>query len=139
MIQSQYILDIFDLTFDDHKAGDLLRKQVDFLTITETEHTGVGLFITFSADPSVKDYKAKRELLVNEADNKEILEMVDGVEIKNESQNILADAIVHLKEGIIDCLEIWNKNGENYPVVEPENYELTQTWLGLKDKRTIKR
>ncbi|MDI9341902.1 MAG: hypothetical protein QM534_15125 [Sediminibacterium sp.] len=65
--------------------------------------------------------------------------MVDGVEIKNESQNILANAIVHLKEGIIDCLEIWNKNGENYPVVEPENYELTQTWLGLKDKRTIKR
>lgn len=58
MIQSQYILDISDLTFDDHKASDLLRKQVDFLTITETEHTGIGLFIKFSADPGVKDYKA---------------------------------------------------------------------------------
>jgi hypothetical protein len=137
MIQSQYILDIFDLSFDDHKASNLLRKQVEFLTVSETEHTGIGLFISFSANSDILNYKAIRELSVNEKANNEIFEMVDGVEIKNDAQSILADAIVHLKEGIIDCLEIWNKNGENYPLIEPEHYELTQNWLGDRDSRII--
>lgn len=139
MIQSQYILDILDLTFDDHKASELLRKQVDYLTVNDIEHTGIGIFINFTADLGVQDYKIKRELLLNSTDNPETLEMVNGLEIINESQNILADATVHLENGVISCLEIWNKGGDNYPLTEPEHYELNQTWRDEQDKRKLKR
>ncbi len=52
------------------------------------------------------------------------IERIDGLELINESQNILADISVHLTNGIIDCVEIWNKNGENYPKNEPNKYQL---------------
>jgi hypothetical protein len=139
MIKSQYILDILDLTFDDHKASELLRKQVDYLTVSDTEHTGIGLFINFSADPGVQYYKIKKELLLNDTDNPATLEMVNGLEIIKESQNILADATVHLENGIINCLEIWNKGGGDYPLTEPEHYALNQTWRDEQDKRKLKR
>lgn len=139
MIKSQYILDILDLIFDDHKASELLRKQVDFLTVSDTEHTGIGLYINFTAAMSVQDYKIKKELLLKDTDDPATLEMANGLEIINESQKILADATVHLEDGVISCLEIWNKGGDDYPLKEPKHYELNQTWRDEKDKRKLKR
>jgi hypothetical protein len=139
VIKSKFILDIFDLLFDDHKATDLLTKQIDFLTEGEIEHTGVGLFINFNSDKTIQAYKVDRNLLVDESDDPNLLEMIDGVEIKNDSQNILADAIVHLKNGVIDSLEIWNKGGDNYPLIEPEHYEMTQTWRDVSKNKIIRK
>ncbi len=139
MIKSKFILDIFDLIFDDHKANDLLKKQIGFLTEGEIEHTGVGLFINFNSDETIQTYKIDKKLLVDESTDPNVLEMIDGVEIKNESQNILADAIVHLKNGVIDSLEIWNKVGDNYPIIELEHYEMTQTWRDASQNKIIRK
>jgi hypothetical protein len=109
------------------------------LTVAEIEHTGVGLFINFISDKEIEAFKVDRKLLADESTDPNVLEIIDGVEIKNESQNILADAIVHLKNGIIDSLEIWNKNGDNYPLIEPEHYEMTQTWRDVSQNKIIRK
>ena len=66
MIESKYILDIFELTFDDHKASELLRKQINHLTVSDTELTDVGLFINFSADKGINDFKIEKIYYHNE-------------------------------------------------------------------------
>ena len=139
MIQSQYILDIFDLLFDDHKASQLLRKQVEYLSVGDTEHTGVGLIINFITDEGIEDFRVPKDLLISGTDSKETLEMVNGLEIINESQNILADATVHLKEGLIKTLEIWNKGGDKYPLTDPQHYSLHQSWRVENEKRHLER
>lgn len=137
MIQSQFILDIFNLTFDDLEIGKNLRNQVSFLNENSREHTGVGLFINFSSENGIEKYK----VATYKAENLDIYgnptEMINGVEIKNEKLKILADATVHLTNGIIDGLEIWNKIGEEYPKSDPTQYELIQLWLELENMRTI--
>src|SRR5688572_8631382 len=129
MIKSQYILDIFDLAFDDHISSDLLRKQIPFLTLKNEDHTGIGLFIYFSADKGIENYKLDFSQATNFDIEEHATEMIDGVEIRNPELKILADAIVHLKDGIIGHLEIWNKCGEDYIQSEPDHYELHQMWL----------
>lgn len=139
MIQSRYILDLLDLLFDDHKASHLLNKQIEYLSVGDTEHTGMGLFINFNPDAGIDDFRVPKKLLLNNTDSKDVLEMINGLEIINESQKILADAIVHLKDGLINTLEIWNKGGSEYPVTEPLHYKLHQSWRDEKDKRYIER
>ncbi len=139
MIQSKLILDIFDLIFDEIESEDLLRQQIQFLSEKSYEHTGIGMYVYFLADKEIEKYKIPTE----KATNFDILgnptEMINGVELSNEELNILADTTVHLKNGIIDCIEIWNKNGEDYPRDEPVCYELTQSWLEIPKRRRIKR
>jgi hypothetical protein len=137
MIQSQYILDILDLAFDGYRSGDLLRSQVPFLTLTEVEHTGIGAFFQFKSDSAIEKFR------IDTSDAKSFdidgnpIDMLDGIEIRNPELSILADAIVHLKNGLIDHLEIWNKGGEAYVKINPEHYELYQIWLGNVKKRSI--
>jgi hypothetical protein len=57
MINSILINDIFDLAFDDIQESNQLRHQIQFLTIGETEHTGVGLYLYFLKDNEVYKYK----------------------------------------------------------------------------------
>ena len=129
MIISTLINDIFDLAFDDIQESNQLRQQIKFLTIGETEHTGVGLYLHFLKDNEIYKYKVSKEKNIS----------LNGVEILNEKLGILADVIVHIENGIINCIEIWNKSGENYPTNEPQNYELTQIWIDTEKRRTIKR
>ena len=137
MIKSQYILDILDLAFDDHAECDLLKKQVSFLTVTETDHTGIGVFIHFSADDEIQQFKLDTSNARNFDIEGNPTDMLDGIEIRNSDLSILADAIVHLKNGIIDHLEIWNKCGEDYVQTDPEHYEIDQMWLDESKRRTI--
>ena len=137
MIQSQYILDIFELAFDDHPFSDLLRNQISFLTLTKTDHTGIGAFIHFKADNGIERFRLDTSNSKNFDIERNPTEMVNGVEIRNPDLLILADAIVHLKNGIIDHLEIWNKCGEDYEKTHPEHYELEQMWLDNYKKRKI--
>ncbi len=137
MIQSQYILDIFELAFDDHPFSDLLRNQISFLTLTETDHTGIGAFIHFKADNDIERFRLDTSNSKNFDIEGNPTEMVNGLEIRNPDLLILADAIVHLKNGFIDHLEIWNKCGEYYVKTHPEHYELEQMWLDNNKKRKI--
>jgi hypothetical protein len=139
LINSQYILDIFDLAFDDHSESELLRKQVPFLTMTDIDHTGIGAFIHFSSDEQIQQFKLDTSNATNFDTEGNPTNMVDGIEIKNSELSILADAIIHLKNGIIDHLEIWNKCGNDYVQTDPEHYQLDQMWIGKNKTRTIVR
>ena len=140
MISSQYILDIFDLAFDQHSQRNLLLKQIPFLTIREIEHTGIGAYIYFSADMEIHQYKLDTNDAINFDIDGNPLEMIDCVEMKNENLSILANLTVHLSSGIIDCIEIFNKCGESYIKSEPTSYELRQVWFADDSKnRSITR
>lgn len=137
MIKSQYILDIFNLAFDDHPESDLLREQIPFLTLTDTEHTGIGAFIHFSKDPAIVQFRLNTSNAINFDTEGIPTELLDGIEIRNPELSLLADAMVWLKNGFIDHLEIFNKCGEDYFQEEPEHYHLEQMWLKDKKGRTI--
>ena len=47
-----------------------------------------------------------------------------NIELVNKELDILADITIHLKDGIIDHIEIWNKTGVDYPLEELLTYEL---------------
>jgi hypothetical protein len=138
VISSQYILDIFDLLFDDHQEESLLRNQVPYLTQTYTDHTGVGAFIHFAADNEIEKFRLNTNAGLLDIYGNSI-DRIDGLEIRNSSLSILADATVHLKEGIIDSIEIFNKGGGDYVSREPEHYELNQMWLDEGKRRNINR
>ena len=139
MIASQLILDIFDLIFDGHKSKDLLDKQINYLSVGKLDHTGVGLFIHFTKDNKIYSYKIIYESGSMTTDNQGINELLIGVELKNADLNILADVIVHIKDGIIDNLEIFQKYHSSYPMTEPEHYEIYQDYLDKSKRRTITR
>src|SRR4051812_45846985 len=118
MIESKLVSDILDLLLDGDNNGRALRPQIDFLSDTHYNYTGVGLFVTFShIEQIIKHRSTPEEIILN------------GVDIKDEANNIDADATLFIKNGFIDCLEIWSKTGD-YPKNELESYTLTQIWIG---------
>ncbi|MEI6950871.1 hypothetical protein V9K67_27070 [Paraflavisolibacter sp. H34] len=139
MALSRLILDIFDLAFDDYEYGDLLKRQIPFLSQGDQEHTGIGLFVYFNGEKGIEQYKVPTGLVSSFDIERNPIEMLNGVEMENEGLDILADITVHLKNGFIDCLEIFNKNGKGYPTEEPASYLLDQVWLDKSRRRTIVR
>jgi hypothetical protein len=139
MITSQLILDTFNLIFDGHKSRELLDKQINYLSIGKLDHTGVGLFIHFTKDTNIYSYKINEESGSKTTDNQGLNEPLIGIELKNKDLNILADVIVHIKDGIIDNLEIFQKYHSSYPMTEPEHYEIYQDCLDKSKRRTITR
>lgn len=137
MIKSQLILDIFDLIFEDFEYEEKLRNQIPFLKEGKTEHTGVGLFINFEAEKGVENYKIPIEKAENKDVNEKAIERINGVELRNDELKILADINVHITDGIIDCVEIWNMI-DDYPTTEPTKYELEQVWVESKNKKLIR-
>lgn len=137
MIQSQLILDIFELLFDELGYEALLKKQIPFLSIGSKDHTKVGAFIYFDHEKGIESFRVQAVGEPGFDSDGNLIARIDGVELHNDKLMILADTTVHLKNGLIDCLEIWNKNGEDYPVNEPEVYRLEQVWKGKAEKRTI--
>lgn len=121
MIESKLIADILHLNIEGQKFEDLLFNQVDHLTIKEKEHTGSGLFIYFEYNKEIEKYRLS-DTQLNELFGKHN-PRIENFELINPELNILADATVHLADGLIDCVEIWNKSG-NYPKVEIVTYEL---------------
>ncbi len=138
MIKSQLLLDILDLALDDEIDTVLLKKQVLYLTEKSYDHTNSGLYIYFEQNSEIRNYKIHPKQITSSNQNGDEFYRLDGVEIKNELQNILADATVHLTNGLIDCIEIWNKIGI-YPKHELFQYEIYQTWLPEKTRQIIKR
>jgi len=121
MINSKFILDILDLILDEEKTK-ILRKQIDFLNVSKIEHTGIGMFINF-------ENNFHETKLQNFSD-----QVLNGVEILNEKQNVLAAVILYVKNGKIEKLEIFNKNGFDFPQEYLDEYLITQTWIGSKGR-----
>lgn len=137
MIKSQLILDIFDLIFEDFEYEGKLRNQIQFLKESGTKHSGVGLFVSFEAESGIEDYRIPTEKAENKDINGKANERINGVELKNSELKILADVNVHITDGIIDCVEIWNMI-DDYPITEPTKYEMEQVWVGSKNRKLIR-
>jgi hypothetical protein len=137
MIKSQLLLDVFNLTFEGLEHEDSLRNQIQFLSEGETEHTGVGLFINFETEKGVEAYKIPTEKAENRNTCGQAYERINGIEMRNEKLKILADIDVTITDGIIDCVQIWNKI-DDYPTIEPTAYELEQVWVDSKKRKLIR-
>lgn len=121
MIESPLTLEIINLTLEGEKFEEQISKQLNFLEETEIEHTGNGLSVYLSAQPGIEKYKLNGVQL-NELFGENITELTK-LELFNKELNIHADTSVHFNDGIIDCVEIWNKLGD-FPEEELLTYEL---------------
>ena len=121
MIKSELISDILELNVEGEKFEDLLFKQIDHLIIKEEEHTGVGLYVHFRYDKEIERYRLSDSQLDELFGN--FNHQIENFELINSDMEILADTTVHLTDGLIDCVEIWNKLGD-YPKEELITYEL---------------
>ena len=103
------------------------------LTLLRTEHTGMGVYYYVEADWPIPHLAIPGDTTGTST------AMLDGVEIRSVELSLLADATIHLQDGLIHHVEIWNKGGADYPHTDPEHYELHQTWRGTHAGRTISR
>lgn len=134
MIDSKLALDILNLIFDGEKDTELFKKQIDYLTVSKIEYSGVGVFISFESDAKIKKYKAYSELKNSDFANENRVTILDGIIIRNEELNIEASAMIRIEDGIIESIEIFNYNGFEYPESELENYEISQNWVKYNNK-----
>lgn len=139
MISSQYILDIFELAFDDHSESELLREQVPLLTITETTHTGIGVFINFSFEEPILQFQLETSNSTNLDIDGLPISNINGIQIAIPDISLLADAIIWLKNGVINQLEIFIKNGAEYNWEDPLHYRVEQMWKEKDKCRAIVR
>jgi len=121
MIKSELISNILELTVEGETFEKQLFEQIELLTESRIEHTGTGMYIYFDIDDKTKAHQLSKSQL------KEMFgdfnHDLTKFELVNSSINVLADLTVHFTDGIIDCLEIWNKLGE-YPKEELVTYQL---------------
>ena len=126
MLKSKFIADILELLLDGDNDGIKAKSQIEFITESDYEYTGSGVFIGFEHNSGIEKYRCKDDDLI-----------LDGVEIKSSELEIGANCTLFFTNGIIDNLEIWNYGGA-YPNTELKEYELTQIWDNSPMK-TIKR
>lgn len=112
MIESHLIAEIVHVTLEGELFEEALRQQVQFLEESEYEHTGNGMYVYFEMQAGIEDYRLTYDQRVKlfGANNPELTKF----ELINEPMKVHADVTVHLTDGLIDCVEIWNKLGE-YP------------------------
>jgi len=125
MIKSKFILNILELLLDGDEDGVNANSQIGYLTESNFDYTGVGVFIEFKQTEGIEKYRSNIESLV-----------LNGVVIKSSELEIGADCTLFFKDGLISYLEIWSYSG-NYPKKELIDYELTQQWKG-SPKRKVK-
>jgi len=126
MIQSRYLLDILDLAFEeDNDTQSELIKQVKHLTEKERLHTGIGLYVYFE----------NKSLPVTTKTD----ELFTGIIVKNESQEVDAEVMIYIVNGLINHIEIFNRTGTPYPTDDLQSYSINQSWMDKDKGRTIKR
>lgn len=103
MIKSKYISDIVDQLLKLDKQGREFIPQLEFLSDDEYEYTGAGLFVYFTHEPKIINYRTKNDNLV-----------LEGVTVKSNELNYGADCLLFTSNGLIDYLEIHSKDGQ-YP------------------------
>ena len=105
-----------DLLLDGEEDAVRLKAQLPYLTDSEYEYTGVGLFVSFEQNKGIEPTILENERTI-----------LNGVEITSTELEIGADATLFVFNGLIDYLEIWSYSG-NYPANELSNYCLKQIW-----------
>lgn len=102
-----------------------VRNQLEYLSDDlEPLYTGgSGCFISFSHSCEVYEYRLDEHVVFDQ------VKLIDG--------DVEAELLLHLKDGIIDNLEIWCYTS-NYGTSELKSYTLSQEWEG-SSKRVIKR
>ncbi len=126
MIISPYIKNIMDLLIDDDEYGLLYRPQLDYITDDKYDYTnGSGLFVTFTTDDRINLLRQNKDTNV-----------IDGVTIKSIENGLVAKAILHIKNGLIDSLEIWCVTN-NYPDNDLDKYTLQQDWVGWSNRQIV--
>ncbi|WP_055437654.1 hypothetical protein [Lacinutrix algicola] len=125
MLKSEFISNILELLLDGDKEGIDAKLQLEYLTESDYEYTGSGVFIGFEHKNGIEKFKADKSDLI-----------LDGVRIKSTELEIGADCTLFFKNGLIDNLEIWSFSG-NYPKKELSDYELTQEWKNSPDRKII--
>lgn len=126
MIKSQFVLDILDLLLDSEDSKFLI-PQLDYISDSEYYYTGSGCFVTFTHSEDIVRDRSKENFLF------------DSVKIESSELDGRADAILFMKDGIIDYLEIWSFDANyDYPSRELTTYTLTQVW-DSSPQRVIKR
>ena len=123
MIQSRFIADILDLLLDGDEDGVALRSQIPFLTDSDYEYTGAGLFVGFSHSEPISQFKLTSNTTVTH-----------GVEIKSSELELGADTTLFISEGLVSSLEILAYDG-NYPEKELTDYVLIQIWNGSPQRQ----
>jgi len=98
---------------------------VKYLTERNYEYTHAGLFVRFSHDAGIVDYRATNDELI-----------LNGVIIRSKEISLGAEAILHFKNGLVDYLEIWSHSGE-YPKKELEQYTVAQEWTGSPGRKIV--
>ena len=122
MIESDLINDILEISIEGEKYEDQLQNQIELLTIKEEEHTGTGLFVYFEHQDGIEKFRIPSSGKNLDVEGKPT-ERIEKAELINEHINVQADTCVHLTNGLIDCVEIWNKPGP-YPKGELVTYRL---------------
>lgn len=110
------VLDLLELLLKGDSNGEVFYQQVPYLTISKVEYTGSGVFIHFTLLPDVEVYRAS-------APDRNF----DAVMICSEDLTAEAEAIVHIKDGLLDYFEIWSFDG-NYPKGGISSYKAWQAW-----------
>lgn len=119
MITDSFLVDIFELMLDD-PPYERFKCQLEQLDVDDVDYTGIGTFINFkkSSDFPI-DY-------IGENGSEQIV--LEGVNIYNAELNIEAYVLLYITKGIINQLEIFNSNGEDFPQSYPTKYIMIQTW-----------
>lgn len=121
MLKSKFIGDILKLLLDGDDLGIKTKPQIDFITESDYEYTGAGVFVSFEHLKGIENFRYEEDVYLN------------GVEIHSNEIEQGAECILFFKNGLIDFLEIWSYSGE-YPNVELKTYELKQVWEGSNKK-----
>lgn len=109
----KFHFDILSFIIDKNPEYVDLMVQLPFLTLTETEHTGVGCFYTYSLDTSFDLSK------MNFAEDDIILDM--SMSFNSDKLPNGAMVVFYIRNKKIDTLEILS-NGTDYPIEELEDY-----------------
>jgi hypothetical protein len=119
MIESKFVKNILELLLDGDKDGISLRQQVSLLTQeAEVEYTCSGAFYSFTHEQGIEKVKINIDITT-----------LDGVKITSPQLETSAEAILHIKNGLISTLEIWY-HGRGYPHSELTAYKIEQIWKG---------
>ena len=116
------LYDLLDISLEGEVCEEKLRHQIGFLSIREEEHTGTGLYTYLDAGDEIIKFRLSEEEI--EKMNIGSAKQFTNIELINEHLDILADITIHIEDGVIDCVEIWNKTGAEYPKEELITYEL---------------
>jgi hypothetical protein len=118
----EFIYDIIEFTVEGEAFETELFEQLEILSVKEEEHTGIGLFVYFNHSEELENLKANYKCTEKNVDGDPIYD-ITKILLVNDSVKVLADTTVHITNGIIDCVEIWNKIGP-FPEGELITYEL---------------